>query len=288
MTMYGVFDPLDPQPDYASIDEFLADWDRRQHDEAGSSYVYAFRDAAGSAFYIGKGKGTRAHNADQHRHGRLGYYIAEFLAGIYTVDILKRGLSNDDAELLEAMLIQSFAGQLVNWENNLGSLRGSLGQMRDMAGSLRTRAREAAAEDRFEEAVSICREAVAYVSKYEQTEHETEVLELERLAPSSLAARVDLQRAQRDYVPHAPVLACEAFSDLTRYLCALGRAEEALREVEVFTLRYPHGSFREYEVLDHRYGRSIRSSLTNREQATLRRIERALGHTGERTGRKPI
>jgi hypothetical protein len=78
---------------------------------------------------------------------------------------------------------------------------------------------------------------------------------------------VDLQQAVSDYVPHAPVLACEVLSDLTRYLCALGRAEEARREVEAFTERYPRGSFRDYEFFDHRYNRSICVAVTKREQA---------------------
>jgi hypothetical protein len=86
MTMFAVFDPFDPAPNCEFIDAFLADWDRRQHTGAagGSSYVYAFRDAAGSAFYIGKGQGNRAYEVDTHRHGRLGYYIAKFLGGTWT------------------------------------------------------------------------------------------------------------------------------------------------------------------------------------------------------------
>jgi hypothetical protein len=53
MTMFARFS-LDPAPNDASIEAFLADWDRRPHSEVGRSYVYAFRDAAGSVFYIGK------------------------------------------------------------------------------------------------------------------------------------------------------------------------------------------------------------------------------------------
>jgi len=279
MTMFAIFDPLDPAPEYASVDAFLADWDRRQHTEAGSSYVYAFRDAAGSVFYIGKGQGNRAHDVNTHRHGRLGYYVAEFLAGTYTVDILRNGLSRDGAEVLEAQLIEIFGRQLVNWAGNLGTMltADAVAQMRESAEGLRARAREAAAGDRLQDAVAICQEALAYLSKWERTQHETEVHQLELLAASALAARVDLREVRSDYVPQAPVLACEALSDLTRYLCALGRAEEARREVEAFTVRYPRGSFRDYEFFDRRYNRSVKVAVTKREQATLRRIERALG-----------
>ena len=152
----------------------------------------------------------------------------------------------------------------------------SVAQMREGAEELRARARAASAAHRLEEAVSLCREALAHLSQWERTEHDTEVRKLEGLAATSLAARVDLRQAQSDYVPHAPVLACECLSDLTRYLCTLGRPEEARREVEAFTERYPRGSFRDYEFYDHRYARNVRTAVTKREQATLRRIERAL------------
>ena len=77
-------------------------------------------------------------------------------------------------------------------------------------------------------------------------------------------------------MPHAPVLACEVLSDLTRYLCEAGRASEAKREIEAFNERYPRGSFRSYEFFDHRYGRTVSVAVTKREQATLRRVEKAL------------
>jgi hypothetical protein len=278
MTMFAVFDPFDQAPQCASIGEFLVHWDRQTHSDAGSAYVYAFLDGAHSIFYIGKGQGNRAHDADAHRHGRLGYYVAKFLGGSYAVDILRSGLSRDDAELLEAQLIEVFGRQLVNWAGNLGPMltAEAVAQMRENVDALRKRARAAAAEGRLEEAVSVSEEALARLSAWERTQHETEVRDLELLAVTSLAARVDLQQARSDYVPHAPVLACECLSDLTRYLCALGRAQDARREVKAFTERYPHRSFVEYEFYDHRYGRTIKVAVTKREQATLRRVERAI------------
>ena len=71
--------------------------------------VYTFRDADGSLFYVGKGRGNRAHDTNEHRHGRLGYYIAEFLNHHYSVDILRSGLSEGDAELLEALVLENLA-----------------------------------------------------------------------------------------------------------------------------------------------------------------------------------
>jgi hypothetical protein len=278
--MFGVFDPFNPPPDCTPVDALLADWDRQHHQETGRWYVYAFRDAAGSVFYIGKGQGNRAHDADRHRHGRLGYYIASCLGGSYTVEVLRNGLSPDDADFLESQLIEVFGQQLVNLESNSGAVLGCVISMGETANGLRARARAAAAGGRLEEAVALCQEALASLSGWEQADQEARVHELECLAQTWLGARVDLQKLRGDYVPHAPVLACECLSDLTRYLCTLGRAAEARREVEAFTERYPHGSFRDYEFFDHRYNRSVRVAVTKREQATLRRIERVLGPAG--------
>ena len=86
-------------------------------------------------------------------------------------------------------------------------------------------------------------------------------------------------------MPSAPVPACECLSDLTRYLCVLGRSEEARREVDAFAEQYPQGSFLDYEFYDHRYARNVRIAVTKREQATLRRIERGLGSAGGRVTR---
>lgn len=279
MTMFGVFDLSDPHPDFASTEDLLTDWDGRRSGDAGQSYVYAFRDAAGSLFYIGKGKGNRAHDANRHRHGRLGYYIAEFLRGTYTVEIIRTGLSPDDAEHLESRLIEYLAGQLVNWNGNLGSMLTyeAVALKRDPTNALRLRYRAAADSGQVEDAITICREALAHLSKWESDQYESEIHHLEQLAGTSLAARVDLRMAKTDYVPHAPPLACECLSDLTRYLCVVGRPQEARREVEAFTARYPHGSFCDHEFHDHRYDRLIKVAVTKREHATLRRIERALG-----------
>ena len=121
MSVIAVFDPFGPMPNSTSIDAFLADWDGRPRTEAGSSYVYTFRDAAGSVFYIGKGHGNRAHDVEGHRHGRLGLR-RRVLDGTSPVDILRNGLSPDDAEVLESQLIEVFGRQLVNWAGNLGTM----------------------------------------------------------------------------------------------------------------------------------------------------------------------
>ena len=151
----------------------------------------------------------------------------------------------------------------------------------------RTRARVAAAEGRLHEAESICREALNYLSAVESTEHEAELEQLRQLGPTSLAARVDLKKLEGDSSPQAPVAACEVLSDLTKYLCEAGKAEQASREIEAFTKRYPRGSFCDYEFFDHRYGRIIKVAVTQREQATLRRVKRRFKRDRGKRGPTP-
>lgn len=187
----------------------------------------------------------------------------KFLNNQYSVEILRSGLRDDDAELLEALLLENLGSQLVNWADNFGALPQTVtvAQAREAGQALRDRARAVAAAARLDEAVSICREGLSYFSNWETTDHEAELGQLRQLALKALAARVDPRQAERDYVPHAPGAACEILSDLTKYLCAADRAEEALREVNTFTERYPRGSFCDYEVYDHRYGRTIKTSI---------------------------
>lgn len=298
MPMFGTFDPLGldllVDKDYASVEEFLAEWDslasgeRPQFAQPGRCYVYAFRDAARSVFYVGKGTGDRAHDADGHRHGRLGYYVANILDGGYTVELLRSKLSQENAELLEALLIEKFSRQLVNTENNGLTSHGvtpdacreaslpTYAQMREVGEALRVHARATAADKELERAVFVCRDALARLSEWERCNSEIEIRELERRAVTEVVARVDLHRARNEQTPYPPVPACDILGDLTRYLCRLGRADEAQREVDAFTERYPHGSFREYESGEERSGRTRTIPVTQREQATLRRIQRAL------------
>jgi hypothetical protein len=191
MTLYAIFDPLNPEPTYGSIDTLLAQWDNEPRHEAGPSYVYAFRDASGSVFYVGKGRGSRAHDADEHRHGRLGYYVAEFLNHTYNVEILRSGLSNDDAELLESLLISHFGRQLVNWAGNVGATTQTVtvAEARETAQALRVRAQAAASERRLNDAVSICREGLSYFSEWERADHEAELCQLRELDTVPLCVR---------------------------------------------------------------------------------------------------
>lgn len=78
-------------------------------------YVYVHRDLDGNIFYVGKGCGGRATSTD--RHPVWTRYVNERLGGHYTVDIVRRDLSEAEAEYLESTLISEYGRNLVNWIN---------------------------------------------------------------------------------------------------------------------------------------------------------------------------
>ncbi|TXI47643.1 MAG: hypothetical protein E6Q50_13280 [Lysobacter sp.] len=78
-------------------------------------YVYFHRDRAGDIFYVGKGTGRRAWSLD--RHAAWKKYVAERLAGYYSVEIHADGLTEQEAEELEDSLINHYGKQLINWIN---------------------------------------------------------------------------------------------------------------------------------------------------------------------------
>lgn len=262
-----------------TIEECLERWDRVPH-EHGSSYVYAFRDAAGQTFYIGKGTGNRAYDRRRHRHGQLGYYVAEFLRDAYTVHILKSNLTAADAEELEDELLGRFACQLVNWRD-VTTAGIEYAPVRDQVAHARQLAKAAAQSGDLERAADLCRSAVDVASEWEAADRAQRQRDLEAAAPRSLLARVQLHELLNQYVAQAPACACEALSDLTIYLCKLNRAADAQDAIDRFTLRFPHGSFLGYVLSDHRYETPIRVNPTQREQQTLRRVLKALGRKRE-------
>jgi hypothetical protein len=83
-------------------------------------YVYVHRDRKGQVFYVGKGTGRRAWSKDRdvlwHR------YIETRSGGEYSVEIVREGLLEREAEELESELITEHGEHLVNWDRPLPSI----------------------------------------------------------------------------------------------------------------------------------------------------------------------
>lgn len=128
---------------------------------------------AGTPFYIGKGTGRRAWDAD--RHPVWHWYVKRHLDNQYQVVILNDNLSSDNAERLESNWIAQETRTLVNWVN-IG--RETDFEALDLYWSLRRRVDNLVADARSNErtnderAVQILLEAFALVDQFANIDSE--------------------------------------------------------------------------------------------------------------------
>jgi hypothetical protein len=78
-------------------------------------YVYLHKDKLGHIFYVGKGTGRRAWSAERHIVWQR--YVERRLGGSYTVEVLRDGMTEADALVMEEELISKYGERLINWVN---------------------------------------------------------------------------------------------------------------------------------------------------------------------------
>ena len=88
-------------------------------------YVYVHRDSNGQVFYVGKGTGRQAWSKD--RDALWHRYVETRSAGEYTVEIVREGLLEREAEQFESDLITEHSQHLVNWDRPLPYLEFTIG-----------------------------------------------------------------------------------------------------------------------------------------------------------------
>jgi hypothetical protein len=86
-----------------------------QQCKPGRFYVYVHKDAAGTVFYVGKGTGDRAHSLD--RPPEWEEYVAKKSGGKYTVEMVREGISEDDALVVEDAAMALHASTIINRVN---------------------------------------------------------------------------------------------------------------------------------------------------------------------------
>lgn len=83
-------------------------------------YVYVHKDEEGNVFYVGKGTGKRAWSQDRdsvwHR------YVNERLGGRYNVQIVKNGLDEDEALVIENEVMLMHGDRLLNFAKAIGGV----------------------------------------------------------------------------------------------------------------------------------------------------------------------
>jgi hypothetical protein len=83
--------------------------------KAGRFYVYRHRAPNGRVFYVGKGTGNRAWSKDRPPEHQQ--YVDRFCGGRYEVEVVRNGVSEDDALTLEDVLMQEHGATIINRQN---------------------------------------------------------------------------------------------------------------------------------------------------------------------------
>lgn len=86
-----------------------------QHCKPGRFYVYTHIDKDGTVFYVGKGAGDRAHSRE--RSPEWIEYLDKRSDGRFSVEIVRDGISEEDALEIEDAVMKIHGGTIVNRVN---------------------------------------------------------------------------------------------------------------------------------------------------------------------------
>lgn len=86
-----------------------------QHCKPGKFYVYTHKDKDGTVFYVGKGTGNRAHSRE--RSPEWLEYLDKRSGGKFSVEIVRDGISEEDALEIEDVVMKMHGGTIINRQN---------------------------------------------------------------------------------------------------------------------------------------------------------------------------
>jgi hypothetical protein len=187
-------------------------------------YVYVHRGKAGKIFYVGEGTGRRAWSTDRHIYWT--HYVEHHLNGKYDVEIVRDGLTKEEAESLESELMDRHGPDLVNWIN---WSRADDFKALDTFNALRDANRKFVAETNAIEKTSLENAATRYREALARM-HEYESLVLMHGLLGKLIAELEPQTNVGD-----PTI----LNRLTMCLVKLGRAPEAAAVANQYFSKFP-------------------------------------------------
>jgi len=86
-----------------------------QHCKPGKFYVYVHKDKDGKVFYVGKGTGDRAYSRE--RSPEWFEYLDNKSGGKFFVEIVRDGISEEDALKIEDAVMKMHGGSIINRVN---------------------------------------------------------------------------------------------------------------------------------------------------------------------------
>lgn len=86
-----------------------------QHCKPGKFYVYTHKDKDGTVFYVGKGTSDRAYSRE--RSPEWLEYLNKRSDGKFTVEIIRDGISEEDALEIEDAVMKMHGGTIINRVN---------------------------------------------------------------------------------------------------------------------------------------------------------------------------
>jgi hypothetical protein len=201
-------------------------------------YVYGHFDKAGNCFYIGKGTDRRAWSKD--RHSVWIYYVETCLLNEYTVEIIKDGLTEDEAFLVESELISQYGKELINWQNEG---RGFKREILDKFWELRNKNKALIEESKLlektdvEKSIDGYRKAILATSEYFDLDWEEDCL-VKRI--SDMMDNEKEGRCKKGEI--------DAIDRLTLVLYKLGKKDEAKLEASNYFIKFPYDkTYKGYE-----------------------------------------
>lgn len=207
----------------------------------GRFYVYTHKDKNGVVFYVGKGTGDRAHSSD--RPAEWHEYVEKRSDGKFSIEIVRDGISEEDALEIEDAVMKVHGGTIVNRANphapyDLSKFHAYCEAQKSFGAALR-RAIDLQKAKQFERAIPEFEAAYALHS------------EMVRNADYDLGARRGLSSTAFTYHPSSTLV-----DGYSLVLSKTGRNRELIAFAEQYFRDYPPPYYRAEEKLRSRLGKA--------------------------------